>query len=66
MTEKINKNQETFYFWFEKQLTGAKIFDYFECNGKPNIKIVYDIKRQKIKNIQYQDGGKLIKKMSKK
>jgi hypothetical protein len=57
----IAKTQETMYFWFEKQLVGGKVLNNFECDGKPNIKIIYDIKRKRIKSIEYQNGGKLTK-----
>ena len=57
----MNKTQETFYFWFEKTPVGARCLSDFECDGKPNIKVVYDLKRNRIKRVEYQSGGKLIK-----
>ena len=51
------------YFWFEKHPVGGKILHSFECKGSPNIKIVYDIKREKIKSIEYIHGGKFVKEL---
>ena len=59
-TREMNLHQETMYFWFEKHPVGGKILHNFECKGKPNIKIVYDIKKNKVKTIEYRHGGKLV------
>jgi hypothetical protein len=59
----MNKTQETMYFWFEKHPVGGKILHSFECKGLPNIKLVYDIKRNKVKSIEYIHGGKFVKEL---
>jgi len=56
----MNKYQETLYFWYEP--ISKKFLTDFECAGSPNIKLVYDIKRNKIKFLGYHNGGKLIEK----
>jgi hypothetical protein len=59
----MNKYQETLYFWYEP--ISKKFLTDFECAGSPNIKLVYDIKRNKIKFLGYHNGGKLIEKRGK-
>ena len=54
----MNKYQETLYFWYEP--ISKKFLTDFECESTANIKIVYDIKRKKIKFLGYHNGGKLI------
>jgi len=59
----MNKYQETLYFWYEP--ISKKFLTDFECAGSPNIKLVYDIKKNKIKFLGYHNGGKLIEKRGK-
>jgi hypothetical protein len=56
----MNKYQETLYFWYDP--INKKFLTDFYYVGTPNIKLVYDIKRKKIKFLGYHNGGKLIEK----
>jgi len=53
----MNKCQETLYFFYEP--VSKKFLSNFE--GTANIKLVYDIKRKKIKSLAYNNNGILVK-----
>jgi len=55
----MNKYQETLYFWYEP--ISKKFLTDFECESTANIKLVYDIKRKKIKFLGYHNKGVLVK-----
>lgn len=56
-TREMNKCQETLYFFYEP--VSKKFLTDFE--GTANIKLIYDIKRNKIKFLGYHNKGVLVK-----
>lgn len=57
----VPMSQKTYYFWFIENEHGGVVYNNFECEGKPNLKIIYNKTSKKIKSVNFDNSGKFIK-----